>query len=257
MRRTILAISLLLLALAASSAHGERYLKGNLEVSFDGQLLPHALPRDRAAPVTVRLDGSVKTVDGTRPPQLRTISIAMNRAGRVSFAGLPACPASLLQQTSSKAALEACRPALVGRGSFGVKVDFSETPLIPAQGRVLVFATRLRGRPGLLLHLYGSSPVRAAFVLPFRISHRRKGAFGTVFSTRIPELASDLGYVTDLQLKMGRTYRWRGQRRSFISASCAAPAGFPGAPYPLAKTRFSFAGGIKLTSRLTRDCAVR
>jgi len=42
------------------------------------------------------------------PPQLRDISIAMNRAGVVSVAGLPSCQASELQQTSTEAALALC-----------------------------------------------------------------------------------------------------------------------------------------------------
>ncbi|HXR31044.1 MAG TPA: hypothetical protein VN752_07895 [Solirubrobacterales bacterium] len=257
MRRLAIASLLAVLLTGVVTAQGEEYRKGNLRVSFDGDLRPRALPRERPAPVTVRLDGSVGTFDGSRPPQLRSLSVAMNRAGRIFVAGLPTCRAAELQQTSSDAALATCRAALVGRGRFGVEVDFSDTSLIPAQGKVLVFNTRLRGKPGLLLHLYGSSPVRAAFVLPFRISRRENGEFGTVFSTRIPQFASDLGYVTDIELTIGRTYRYGGKQRSFLSASCAAPTGFPGAIYDLAKTTFVFAGGIHLVSRLTRDCTVR
>ena len=56
-------------------------------------------------------------------------------------------------------------------------------PLIPARGEVLAFNSRIHGRPGMLLHLYGSSPVRAAFVLPFEISHQPHRA-GTARSSR-------------------------------------------------------------------------
>jgi hypothetical protein len=181
----------------------------------------------------------------------------MNRAGKLFSTGLPVCHSSQLQQTSSEAALSHCRPALVGRGSFAVNVDFPNAPLIPAKGKVLVFNSRIDGKQGMLLHLYGSSPVRAAFVLPFKIEHRIQGEFGTVFSTKIPTLASDLGYVTKIKLTIGRKYRYAGKLRSFISASCAAPAGFPGVSYQLAKTTFAFSDGTNLTSHLTRDCTVR
>jgi hypothetical protein len=256
-RLAIAAVFAVALLGAAVAARGEVRQKGNLRVSFDGRLQPRDLPREHPAPVTVRLGGSVGTIDGSRPPQLREISVAMNRAGRVFAAGLPTCAASQLQQTSSEAALGRCRPALVGHGSFAAKVDFPNAPLIPAQGKVLVFNGRVRGQPEMLLHLYGSSPVRAAFVLPFKIERRSHGEFGTVFSTKIPTLASDLGYVTDIDLTIGRRYRYAGKRRSFLSASCAAPAGFPGAVYQLAKATFTFADGIALTSHLTRDCTVR
>jgi len=258
MRRLAIAVVLATgLLTVAVVAQGEVYRQGNLRVSFDGRLLPRSLPRDHPAPVTVHLDGSVGTLDGSRPPQLREMSVAMNRAGRLSVDGLPTCTAPQLQQTSSEAAMDVCGDALVGHGRFAAKVDFADAPLIPAQGKVLVFNSRAGGKPAMLLHLFGSTPVRAAFVLPFKITQNSKGEFGTVFSTKIPVLASDLGYVTDIELTIGRTYSYAGKRRSFLSASCAAPAGFPGAIYQLAKTIFTFADGTHLTSRLTRDCVVR
>jgi hypothetical protein len=253
-RLAVAAVFALALLGAAVVAQGEVYQRGNLRVSFDGRLRPHDLPRQRLAPATISLDGSVGTVDGSQPPQLREITVAMNRAGKLSSAGLPVCHSSQLQQTSSEAALGLCRPALVGRGTFAVNISFPNAPLIPAKGRVLVFNSRIDGKQGMLLHLYGSSPVRAAFVLPFKIEHRNQGEFGTVFSTKIPTLASDLGYVTEIKLTIGRRYRYAGRSRSFISANCAAPAGVL---YQLAKTTFAFSDGTSLTSHLTRDCTVR
>jgi hypothetical protein len=257
MRRLAIAALLLACLPVAAAAARQFVQQGTLRVAFDARLLPHALPREREAPVTVQLAGAVRTTDGSTPPQLREIAIAMNRAGIVSVAGLPSCSPSELQQTSTEAALEQCRSALVGHGHFAANVNFPGSPVFPARGTVLVFNGTSQGRLGLLLHLYGSSPVRAAFVLPFKISRRSEGKFGTVFSTHLPRLASDQGYVTDIALKIGRTYSYRGERRSFISASCAAPAGFPGASFELAKATFSFAGGQRLISRLPGDCKVR
>lgn len=257
MRRLAIA-ALLLACLPIGIASARQFVqKGNLRVAFDARLLPHALPREEAAPVTVRLAGAIRTVDGSPPPPLREISIAMNRAGVVSVAGLPSCKASELQQTSTGAALAICRDALVGSGHFAANVNFPGAPIFPAQGRVLVFNSSNEKRAGLLLHLFGSSPVRAAFVLPFRITRQGKGEFGTVFSTKLPELASDRGYVTDIELEIGRRYVYRGKKRSFISASCAAPDGFPGAFFQLAKATFSFAGNQRLVSHLPGDCKVR
>jgi len=258
MRRfAISAVLALFVLTGAVAARGELIQQGNLRVHFDGKLQPRALPREHLAPVTVSLGGSVSTSDGTRPPQLREMTIAVNRAGVVSTRGLPTCSAPELQQTSSEAALRACRSALVGRGSFSANVDFPGAPLIPARGEVLAFNSRLHGQPGMLLHLYGSSPVRAAFVLPFNISYRRGGQFGTVFSTKIPQIASDLGYVTNIEMKLGRTYTYKGKRRSLLSASCATPLGISAAVFQLAKATFSFANGQRLTTGLSRDCRVR
>ncbi len=255
-RLAIAAVFLVCLPLGVASAR-QFVQKGNLRVAFEARLLPHALPRERPAPVKVQLSGAIRTTDGSAPPPLREISIAMNRAGIVSVAGLPSCRPSDLQQTSTEAALALCHRALVGSGHFAANVNFPGTPIFPAQGRVLVFNSSTNKGPGLLLHLYGSSPVRAAFVLPFKITRKSSGKFGTVFSTRIPELAANQGYVTDIELEIGRQYSYRGQKHSFISASCAAPAGFSVAPYELAKATFSFASGQRLVTRLPGSCKVR
>lgn len=99
--------------------------------------------------------------------------------------------------------------------------------------------------------------MRTTFVLPLKISHRNKDLFGTVLSANIPTLAGGLGSVTELDMTVGRNYTYRGQRRSFVSASCPAPAGFSGAPFSLARGSFEFAGGKQLDVTLSSDCRVR
>ncbi|HWM63738.1 MAG TPA: hypothetical protein VNP96_07080 [Solirubrobacterales bacterium] len=256
MRRALLICGLSVATLlSAGIAQGELRQVGNLRLAFDGRFTPHALPRDRDVPVTVELNGSVRTTDGTVPPQLRSMSIAVNRYGKLSTEGLPTCRPSSLEATSSKEALARCRSALVGRGRFGANVDFPNIAF-PVKGQMLAFNSRGNGRPTIALHVHGSNPVEATFVLIFRITHPAKGRYGSVLSTRIPKIASDLGYVTDLSLTFGRRYRHNGEARSFISARCAAPAGFPAVPFLFAKGSFDFADGRTLTSQLTRDCRV-
>lgn len=231
--------------------------KGGLRVAFDAGFAPKVLPRDRNVPVTVKVRGSVRTADRSRPPQLRQITIAVNRYGRLSTRGLPTCTSGRLETTTSRVALERCRPALVGQGKFAANVDFPDAPPFPVAGRMLAFNGERGGRPVILLHIHGSNPIEATVVLTFRIKHPRRGRFGTVLTTRIPLIASDLGYVTDVGLSFSRIYRHAGQRRSFLSARCAAPAGFTGAIFSFARGTFDFAGGKRLTTTLVRDCRVR
>jgi hypothetical protein len=257
-RRLAIPIALLLTALlSASIARGELTQSEGLRVAFDGGFSPSTLPRNRPVPVTVRIDGSIGTVNGSEPPQLRQISFAINRNGKLYSSGLPSCPIELLQSTTSQAALARCRPALIGRGSFGADVDFPNLPLVPVIGKLLAFNGRSNGRPEILLHLYVSSPAQVTLVLPFKVIRQNAGAFGTVLSAQIPKIAGELGYVTDISLEIGRRYRYRGLPRSLLSASCAAPAGFPGAIFNFAKGSFSFANGQRLTTTLTRNCQVR
>jgi hypothetical protein len=256
-RLLIVALAVLVGLLGASLARAELSQDGNLRISFKGDFTPRTLPRDRPAPVTVEIQGAISTTDGSLPPPLRRLEIALNRNGRLSTLGLPACTGPRLQSTSTKAALARCRPALVGRGRFKADVQFPSAGLIPAGGTMLAFFGREGGQSTLLLHLYITTPVQTTFILPLRISRKVKGQFGTILSARIPTLAGGLGSVTEIDLTIGRSYTYRGQPRSFISASCAAPPGFPGAVFSLARGSFHFVGGKTIDTVLSRDCRVR
>lgn len=247
---------MLAVLLAAAVARGEISQKGNVRISFQGSFAPKALPRERPAPITVSVAGSIGTTDGTRPPALKQLRIELNRSGLISTRGLPACTMPLLQSTTSDAALARCRPALVGHGTFFAALE-AGGKLSPASGRILAFNGFYRGAPALLLHFYVGLPVQATLILPLVISHDAEGRFGTVLTTRIPVLAGGGGSITQISLEIGRQYRFHGQNRSFISASCAAPSGFPGAIFTFARGSFGFADGRKIVTTLTRDCKVR
>lgn len=256
-RLAITALLALTLGVGAAPARGELFQKENIRIAFSGGFSPHSLPRESAAPVTIELDSSISTVDGSQPPALRNLEIALNGRGRLSTLGLPSCSTAVLQSTTTETALHRCRDALVGHGSFTAALDSTQA-LIPARGKILAFNGSRAGKPQVLLHLYGSVPVQATFVLPLKIERHRQGQLGTVLATKIPVLAGGLGSITAVKLKIGRRYDFRGERRSFLSASCSAPAGFESVPsFPFARGRFHFADGTRMVTPLNRDCRVR
>jgi hypothetical protein len=57
-------------------------------------------------------------------------------------------------------------------------------------------------------------------------------------------------------MTLDRQYRYRGEGRSYVSAACSAPAGFPGAVFPLAKASYGFANGQTLRTTVVRSCRV-
>jgi DNA-binding beta-propeller fold protein YncE len=228
--------------------------RGRVRVKVDGQLAPTALPRRGTAGVHVSLDTEIAASDGGTPPQLRQIEIAINRNGHFEPRGLPVCRLAQVQPSSSEGALAACRASLVGQGSFSADVKLPEQSPFPSVGKVLAFNGVLHGRPVILAHVFGTRPVPTSFTLPFAIESSR-GTYGTVLRATVPAVSG--GFITGLRLNLGRSFRAGGQHRSYISAGCPAPAGFPGAVFPLARTVFGFAGGPKLASVLTRNCKVR
>jgi hypothetical protein len=243
--------------LCAGLAGAELAQKGNLRLQFNGRIAPKKLPRNGSAPVTVRVSGAIGTADGQRPPELEKIAIAFNRRGHVSTKGLPVCEPGELEQTTSKGAREACGGALVGRGKFKANVALPGRDTFPVTGDILAFNSSKNGNPALLLHIYGSNPVQLVFVLTFRIVRVKQGEFGTIFVANIPRIAADLGYVTNLDLTFGRRYVYEGERRSFLSAGCAAPPGIPAGIFTLARGSFSFDNGQRISLALARNCWVR
>lgn len=258
MRYAGLVAAALLVALGvAAAAQGEVEQKGDVIVGFNGGISPHALPRTGTAPVAVTIDSSFKSAKGEQqPPQLRTISIGINRRGKIFDRGLPTCKVRRIQPTTIAAAKRICGSAIVGRGHVQVLVNLDNQPPFVFKGPMLVFnAERSGGDRRLLAQVYGRKPP-SAFVLSFRIT-RAPGEFGTVIKTSLPQSAREWAYVTQFDMKLQRTYAYRGQRYSYVNAGCAAPEGFPGAVFPFARARFGFAGGELVESTLVRDCKVR
>jgi DNA-binding beta-propeller fold protein YncE len=237
----------------STASTSEVLQRRGVRVKIDGKLAPIALPRRGAAGVHVTLDTEIAAAAGT-PPQLRQIAIAINRNGHFEPRGLPVCRLSQIQPSSSEGALAACRRSLVGQGSFSADVKLPEQSPFPSVGKVLAFNGVLHGQPVILAHVFGTEPVPTSFTLSFAIASSG-GTYGTVLRATVP--AATGGFITGLRLNLGRSFQAGGRRRNYISAGCPAPAGFPGAVFPLARTSLAFAGGPKLTSVLTRNCKVR
>jgi hypothetical protein len=257
MRRRLATVALLLIAAGAlaAAAGAEVEQKKDVRLNFDAQFTPHVLPRERPAPISVEVAGRISTTDGSQPPPLRRLRLELTSSGKIDTHGLPACRAAMLQATSSDLALERCGPAQVGHGKFQAELQLSgQSNLV--DGRALVFNGIVDGRPGMFIHIFVSQPVRLTLVIPLKIS-RGTGRFGTVLTTRVPQLAGGIGSITELQLQIGRRYSYRGEPHSYLSAACAAPAGFPGGTFTFARGVFTFEGGPTMHPSLSRSCRVR
>ncbi len=256
MRSAVLSLALAaLLAVGVGIAGAETTQKGNLRVSFTGAIAPHDLPRGGKAPIAVTLAGEIGTTDGQDPPQLRTISLTLNRNGEIDYTGLPICNLNQIQPATSEEARSSCGGALVGRGTFNAHVALPEQSPFPSKGRVLAFNGRLDGRPVIYAHIYGTRPLPQSFVLAFRLRTGGKGVTSLV--ANLPRVAAKWGFVSGVSLTLQRSFSYRHQRHSYLSAGCPAPHGFPGGTFDFARVSFGFEDGRSLASHLVRSCAVR
>jgi hypothetical protein len=254
--RFVIPLLIAVFAFGVTAASGSvRVIKDGLELTFDADFAPHALPRDHSAPVSVKVSGRIATTDGSHPPPLRWLEIAIHRNGHLYTKGLPVCSAPVLQSTSTKAALERCGPALVGRGSFKAEVQLGEEIL--ASGKILAFNSRRHGKPALVMHLFAGVPVRFTLIVPLTIGHPGKGRFGTVLRAKLPRLGGGLGSVTEINLTIDRRYTYAGKRRSYVSAACSAPGDFTVVPFVFARGTFRFEGHSQISENLEQVCQVR
>jgi hypothetical protein len=252
----LLALAIALFGLAASVVEAELTASGNLFITFNGGIVPNALPRNERGPITVWMSGTVRILSGEQPPSLREIKLSLNREGKLDTRGLPTCRKSRILFASSAEALKACRPALVGNGRYKARTTFPEQARTPSSGKILAFNSTINGKPVILAHVYGVSPTVSTDIIVFHIRHP-SGTFGTELSGVMPPGLTRWGYLKQISLSLHRTYTYRGRTHSYLSAPCPAPAGLTEASFPFLYTSLSFEDGRVLSANLTRTCKVK
>lgn len=252
----LLATALIAATALAALAQGETVQRGDLRVSFEGKLTPNELPRSGEAPVRVSVGAKVHGVGGAVPPPVRTMTIAINRYGKLDLGGLPVCRLEQIQPATTEDALAICRRSLVGTGDFHAAVLSNALAPFPAEGDVFAFYGEVEGRPAILAHVYGTDPAPASYTIPFVISKSR-GTYGTTLKAVLPPVKEGAGYITGISLDLGKTFSVHGKKQSLFTASCPAPKGFSQAVFPFAKAAVGFAGGRTLSTTLARTCKVR
>ena len=89
------------------------------------------------------------------------------------------------------------------------------------------------------------------------IVKKTKGTYGTSLVANVPPIASGSGYISAFDLSLKRRYSLRGEKRSYVSASCPLPAGVNIASFPFARSTYIFDDGTKVSSVLKRECKAR
>jgi len=226
MKRHLVCVGVALAGLSlatASVASGkwEIVRAGNLVFGDNGGISPTTLPKHRFAPATARIIGKVGTVDGTQPPALTHVEADVDKTIRVDAVGLPTCRRSQLEARSTADAKRACGDAVIGSGSAGVEVAFPEQAPFSSTGPLVLFNAGVSGKTTkFLLHAYVDVPAPTAIVIPATVTRIHKGRFGLHLEATIPRIAGGAGSATNFELKIGRRFTYKGEKRSFLSASC-------------------------------------
>jgi hypothetical protein len=249
------AAALLAACLLAGIAHGERAQRGNLIVTLDGRFSPLTLPRDRPAPVSVRLDAGLSTADGSVLPRVTRVELGIPGQGAITTRGLPSCSPRRLRDATAAKALKACRPALIGRGRMLAQVKIPNQEPFSVHAKLLAFNGRVRGRRAVILHGVSARPPTSV-VLPFLI-RLRPGRFGTVLVAHLPRTLGPWPRFARFEMDLSRRYRYRGRELSYISASCPIPKRFTAGFFSFAKATFTLVDGRRVSTGIARSCRAR
>ena len=252
-----LAATVLLAAALAPPVQGERKQRGEVIVSLDGGVSPLRLPRERPAPIAVRLDGTLRTADGSTLPRIGRVEIGLPAEARISTADLPACSPRQLRNRKPPDALAVCRPAQVGSGRLSAQVQLPGQTAFTVRARLLLFYGRTAaGGRAVLLHAYAARPPTVV-VVPFAF-RRIGGRLRTALVAELPPALGPWPRLASYEMTLHRRYRDRqGRRRSFLSASCPVPPRFTAGFITFARTTYTLEDGREVPVEIVRGCRAR
>ena len=244
---TVAASFAALIALVGGAARAETVRLGNLIVSIDGSFSPKKLPKKAPAPITLKLSGSIKTVDGSHPPALKTLSLEFDKHGSIQTKGLPTCTVGKLQNTLTSQAKRACGKALVGTGRVTADIAFPEQAPFSAGGPLLIFNGPPKGgNPVLIMHVYAHVPAPTTFVTTGVVG-KAHGKYGTSVFIKIPTIVSGQGSLTSFTATVQKAWTYKNKKQSLLLASCPSGQLF-------AHGDFSFADGTEISGNIAKGC---
>lgn len=245
----------MLCLVVVGGASGERQQRGNLLLTFDGSLSPLKLPRDRPAPVAVRLAGTLRTLDGAQLPRVKRIELALPTHGVLDTVGLPVCSPRKLRFATTAEARRVCGPALVGHGRLGAEVLLPGQAPFAIDAGVLAFNARVKGRRAVVMHAFGEG-LPVAVVLRFVI-RQTDGRLGLKLIAHLSRALGPWPRFAHFDMTFSRRYVYRGERHSYLSASCPLPPRFTAAPFSLARANLTLQGGGSIGTEIIRNCRGR
>lgn len=236
------------MAVMVGSASGITVKSGNIEVEFDGGFSPKALAKKGpGTPITLTLEGKLKTTDGSHISAAKTISLDFDKAGAIDAKGLPTCTTGKLESTITSQAKKVCGDALVGTGQVTADIAFPEQPPFGASGPLLIFNGPPKGgSPSLILHVYAKVPAATTFVVPVSIK-KTGGKYGTNAFIKVPTITSGSGSVTGFKAKISKKFSVKGEKQSLLVANCPTGSLF-------VQGEIAFASGSKLEGTFSKPC---
>lgn len=179
---------------------------------------PRALPRRGPAPIGLAVGARIATTGDSHPSALREAVIDVDKDIEMDVRGLPICGYRQIATRAVAAARERCRRAIVGSGEAEASLLLPGTERMSTRSRLTVFNGGRRGRSTMLfVHGYAQLPRPKAVVARIEVERIARGLHSVI---DVPAIADGYGSLTEISLKLRRSFFHRGQRKSFLSARC-------------------------------------
>lgn len=239
------------IALALTAAAGAEkpvaVQAGNVELRLNSGYTPNTVSRTVPTPVAFNIAASLRTIDGSHPPALSQLLLAIDRNSAIDVSGLPVCDPKV-QYESTRTVETACRKAIVGSGIANFEIAFPEALPSAASGKMIISNGGVRGDvTTLYAHTYISIPIPAEIVLTIAIKKLEHGRFGSEAVVSIPKIAGGDGSLTDFSAAIGRPSTEEGGGSRVVTLKCTDGK---------IRTRVeaNFANGTQTAVKLVRRC---
>jgi hypothetical protein len=254
MRKTLLRALVLLAVVGLVGAGAAEAIKlriGNIVIVGDGGFTPTKLPKNVNAPIKLFGHATFKTVDGTRPSPLRTLTLEFDKHGTVETRGLPKCTMGKLVATTTAQARKLCPGAIVGTGAGTGVVELPEQRPIKVSSPLTLFnGPQIHGNPSVLGHAHIDYPGPTTFVVSIEIQKVHHGRYGFKTVANFQKMVNGYGSPLSGHLTIGKEWTYRGHRLSYANARCADGR-------LQAKAAFTFEDGSFVQGTVFKPCTVR
>lgn len=237
-------------ALAGGVAGAAFVQVGDLILRADGGFRPNALPRRAFAPIDFQGHADLSTRSGALPPALQRAIIDFDRDGRLRTAGLARCDPEQVSSAAPEEARTTCRGAIVGRGHVSAVVGIPGLPREEVSSPLTLFnGPSSASYATVVIHAQFTRPAQQTFAVLVQVQ-RRRGASRYRATLDVPPVAGGYGALTHVDVKVGRRYRARGKRRSYIAARCSDNV-------LSTHGRFTFSDGTVVDGSVMKGCRIR
>jgi hypothetical protein len=244
-------VAVLAAAIAATAAWAGPTVSGpdgNTQ-SVDAKIRPKKLSKKTFTPGSLEvttLTTSTTDPSGVPVPAVHA-TLDFDRNARIYTKGLATCSAGKLQNQSTEVAERVCAKAKIGTGHATALLRAGKVYEVP-QTVTAFNGVPKGGKPVVLLHTYGTTPLQVSLVLEGPVSNYNKEGYGPRIDLNVPLIAGGTGALKEFNVKIDKKWRYKGIQRSFISAKC------PNKKKLKARGKFDYRDGESLTAYTTQSC---